>query len=65
MRQIYNHYIPGREEIMISTKVKVEDVFGDVMSKDSISIEQITKLKIFFSQNAVHVKIIIKVIFFT
>ena len=29
---------------MDSTKFKVEDIFGDVISKDSISPEQITKL---------------------
>ena len=28
---------------MDSTKFKVEDIFGDVISKDSISPEQITK----------------------
>ena len=28
---------------MNSTKFKVEDIFGDVISKDSISPEQITK----------------------
>ena len=30
---------------MNSTKFKVEDIFGHVVSKDSISPEQITKLK--------------------
>ena len=29
---------------MNSTKFKVEDIFGDVISTDSISPEQITKL---------------------
>ena len=32
---------------MNSTKFKVEDIFGDVISKDSISPEQITKLNNF------------------
>ena len=32
---------------MESTKFEVEDMFGDVISKDSISPEQITKLNIF------------------
>ena len=32
---------------MNSTKYKVEDVFGDVISKDSISPDQITKLNNF------------------
>ena len=30
---------------MTSTQFRVEDIFGDVISKDSISAEQITKLK--------------------
>ena len=44
LKKIYNHYIDKRKEIMDSTKFKVEDIFGDVISKDSISPEQITKL---------------------
>ena len=35
---------------MISTKLKVEDIFGDVISKDSISPEQITKLNNFLAK---------------
>ena len=30
---------------MTSTKFKVEDFFGDIISKNSISREQLTKLK--------------------
>ena len=47
LKKIYNHYIDKRKEIMDSTKFKVEDVFGDIISKDSISPEQITKLNNF------------------
>ena len=47
LKQIYIHYIDKRKEIMDSTKFKVEDIFGDVISKDSISLEQITKLNNF------------------
>ena len=50
MKKIYNHYVDKQKEIMDSTKFKVEDVFGDVISKDSISPEQITKLKIFLAK---------------
>ena len=32
---------------MNSTKFRVEDIFGDVISKDSFSREQTTKPKIF------------------
>ena len=36
-----------KTEIMKNTQFKVEDIFTDVISKDTISTEQITKLKIF------------------
>ena len=39
-----------KRKIMNSTKFKVEDIFGDFISKDSISPEQLTKL-IFFEPN--------------
>ena len=50
LKKIYIHYIDKRKEIMDSTKFKVEDIFGDVISKDSISPEQITKLNIFLAK---------------
>ena len=50
MKKIYNHYLDKRKEIMDSTKFKVEDIFGDVISKDSISPEQITKLNNFLAK---------------
>ena len=50
MKKNYNHYIDKRKEIMNSTKFKVEDIFGDVISKDSISPEQITKLSNFLAK---------------
>ena len=50
LKKIFNHYIDKRKEIMDSTKFKVEDIFGDVISKDSISPEQITKLNIFLAK---------------
>ena len=50
LKKIYYHYLDKRKEIMDSTKFKVEDIFGDVISKDSISPEQITKLNNFLAQ---------------
>ena len=50
LKKIYNHYLDKRNEIMISTKFKLEDIFGDVISKDSISPEQITKLNNFLAK---------------
>ena len=42
LKKIYNHYIEKRSEIMKNTQFKVEDVFGDVISKDNFSQEQIS-----------------------
>ena len=64
LKKMYNHYLDKRKEIMDSAKFKVEDIFGDVISKDSISTEQITKLNNFFSKNNVNININIKIIFF-
>ena len=50
MNKIYNHYIDKRSEIMKNTSFRVEDVFGDVISKDSLSFEQITKLNNFLAK---------------
>ena len=47
LKKIYNHYIDKGKGIMKYTSVKVEDNFADVISKDSISPEQITKLNNF------------------
>ena len=44
LKKIYNLYLDKRGEIMKRTSFKVEDVFGDVISKYSISPEQITIL---------------------
>ena len=37
LKKVYNHYIDKRKKIMKSTKFRVEDIFGDEISKDSIS----------------------------
>ena len=50
LKQIYNHYIDKRKEIMNSTKFKVENAFSDVISKDSFSQEQKTKLNNFLAK---------------
>ena len=50
LKQIYNHYIDKKEEIMKNTSFKVEDVFSDVIHKDTISTEQITKLNNFLAK---------------
>ena len=60
LKKIYNHYLDKRKEIMKNTHFKVEDVFGDVISKDNFSQEQITKLN-FFSQKNVNISFSIKV----
>ena len=47
LKKIYNHYLDKREDFMKNTNFEVEDVFGDVVSKDSFSQEQITKPNFF------------------
>ena len=50
LKPIYNHYIDKKTEIMKNTSFKVEDIFTDVMSKDTISTEPITKLDNFLAK---------------
>ena len=50
LKKIYNHYLEKRKQILDSTKFKEEDIFGDVISKDSVSPEQITKLHNFLAK---------------
>ena len=50
LKQIYNHYLDKRSEIMKNTSFKVEDIFTDVINKDTISTEQITKLNNFLAK---------------
>ena len=50
LKKIYNHYLDKRKQIMDSTKFKVEEIFGDVISKDSISPKQLTKLNNFLAK---------------
>ena len=47
LKKIYNHYLDKRKEIMKNTKFDVKDVFGDIINKDTISPEKITKLNNF------------------
>ena len=50
LKKIYNHYIDKRSEVMKNTQFKVEDVFDDVISKNCISPEQITKINNFLAK---------------
>ena len=50
LQKIYNHYIDKRSEIMKNTSFKVEDVFGDIISKGNFSQERITKLNNFLTK---------------
>ena len=47
LKQIYNHYVDKKSEIMKNTQFKVEDIFNEVINKDTISQEQIVKLNNF------------------
>ena len=50
LKHIYKHYIDKKSEIMKNTQFKVEDVFTDVISKNTIYTEQITKLNNFLAK---------------
>ena len=50
LKQIYNHYVDKKSEIMRNTSFKVEDIFNDVINKDTISQEQIIKLNNFLAK---------------
>ena len=50
LKKIYNHYIDKKSEVMKNTSFKVQDIFTDVISKDTISSEQITKLNNFLAK---------------
>ena len=50
LKEIYNHYLDKRKEIMKSTQFEVEDVFSDIISKVSISPEQTTEPINFLAQ---------------
>ena len=50
LKQIYNHYVDKKSEIMKNTQFKVEDIFNDVINKDTISQEQILKLNNFLAK---------------
>ena len=50
LKKIYNHYFDMRKRILKITSVKVEDFIVDILSIDSISEEQRTKLNNFLAK---------------
>ena len=50
LRKFHDHYIDKRSDFTKNTSFKVEDVFGDVISNDNFSQEQITKLDNFLAK---------------
>ena len=50
LKNIYNNSLDKRREIMKNTLFKVEDVFGDVISEDNFSEEEITELNKFLAK---------------
>ena len=64
LKKIYNRYIDKRSEIMKNTTFEVEDVFGDVISKDNFNQEQLTKLNNFSAKNTVNKNVKIEFNFF-
>ena len=43
LKKIYNHYVDKKSEIMKNTQFKVEDIFNDIINKDTISQDTIVK----------------------
>ena len=50
LKQIYNHYVDKKSEIMKNTQFRVEDIFNEVINKDTISQEQIVRLNNFLAK---------------
>ena len=50
LKKIYNHYLDKKKEIMKNTRFQVQEVFGDIINKDTISPEAINKLNNFLSK---------------
>ena len=50
IKKIYSHYLDERKDFMKNTQFKDEDVFGNIISKDILSQEQITKLNYFLAK---------------
>ena len=46
-KNIFNHYLDEKSEILKNTQPRVEDVFGDFLIEASISPAQVTKLNNF------------------
>ena len=51
LKKICNHNLYKRKNIRKNNQFKVEDIFGDIITKDNFSQEQITKLNYFISEN--------------
>ena len=43
LKKVYNHYLDKRKEIVENTLFKLEDLFGDIISRGNISHDQIIK----------------------
>ena len=50
MKKFQNHNLDERKEIMKNTSFKAEDIFGDNISKESISPEQKTIFENFLAK---------------
>ena len=50
IKKICNCYLDMRKKVLKNTQIKVEDIFGNIISKNSISPEQTTKLKNFWAK---------------
>ena len=53
-KKIWNQYFDKRKQIMKTTEIRVEDIFGFIIGKESIPPKQIIRLNSFLSQNDVN-----------
>ena len=49
-KKFFDHYLDKRKDFMKNIQFKVEDVFGEIISKDNFSQEQITKMNYFLAK---------------
>ena len=50
LKRNHNHYLDKGPDFLKNTQIKVDDVFGDTLDKDSTSPDQINKLSIFLTK---------------
>ena len=50
LENVYNHYVDKSKEFMKNTRFQVEDTLGAIISKNSVLLEQLFKIKMFLAK---------------